>query len=274
MSPLSVADELRGNAFFDGLPEALLWHLARVGERVAYGADELLFREGDARAFFWVVVEGSVAIERTDAEGDGTAVRLAVFSPGSMLAEGSLLDDTPHGSSARATQPTTVIRFATSKLKPLFRDRPPLHAALISRAAKAISERLRSADAMLAGGRRGPGFGGATRIEHDFLGERAVPEAALYGVQTMRAMENFPITGVPLADFPELIVALAQVKEAAVRANVALGLLDTSVGDAIVNAAREIQQGRHHEHFRVDMIQGGAGTSTSLKALTTSIQRH
>ena len=88
----------------------------------------------------------------------------------------------------------------------------------------------------------------------------------LYGVQTLRAMENFPITGVLLADFPELIIALAQVKEAAAQANMALGLLDAKLGTVIIRAAREVQHGRHHEHFRVDMIQGGAGTSTNMNA--------
>ena len=266
MAQHSGADQLHGIAFFDGLPKALLWHLAKAGERVTLDVDQLLFREGDTRAFFCVILSGSVAIERANMEGDGAAIRLAIFSAGDVLAEGSLLDSSPHGSSARATQPTTIIRFATSALEPLFRDKPVLHAALVSRAAKAIAERLRSADAMLAGGRRGPGFGGATRKEHDFLGERDIPDAALYGVQTQRAMENFPITGVPLADFPELIIALAQVKEAAAEANMALGLLDETVGGAIVAAAKEIQQGRHHEHFRVDMVQGGAGTSTNMNA--------
>ena len=265
MTPGGAADQLRGIGFFDGLPDTLLWHLAKVGEQVTYNVNEPLFREGDPRAFFCVILDGSAAIERADASG-GAAIRLATFDSGSVLAEGSLLDDSPHGSTARATRPTTVLRFGTAALQPLFRDKPVLHAALVSRAAKAIAERLRSADAMLAGGRRGPGFGGATRIEHDFLGDREVPDAALYGVQTLRAMENFPITGVPMADFPELLVALAQVKEAAARANVTLGLLDPAIGEAIVNAAREIQHGKHHEHFRVDMVQGGAGTSSNMNA--------
>jgi aspartate ammonia-lyase len=268
MASQNIGDLLRDIAFFEGLPDQLLWHLAKAGEQKAFGVDEMVFREGEARTFFAVIVEGSVAIERADtASGqDGVSFRLATFGPGSVLAEGSLLDSTNHGSSARATRPTSVVLFRTEALERALKDAPALHAALVSRAARAIAERLRGADAMLAGGRRGPGFGGATRKEHDFLGERDVPDAALYGVQTLRAMENFPITGVPLADFPELIIAHAQVKEAAARANMTLGLLDAKVGDAIIRASREIQRGRHHEHFRVDMIQGGAGTSTNMNA--------
>ena len=105
-----------------------------------------------------------------------------------------------------------------------------------------------------------------SRREHDLLGERDVPESALYGVQTLRAMENFAISGVELREFPTLISAIAAVKEAAAIANRELGILDDDQADAIIGACREIRDGKHHEHFRVDMIQGGAGTSTNMNA--------
>ncbi|HEX5577014.1 MAG TPA: lyase family protein, partial [Gemmatimonadaceae bacterium] len=104
------------------------------------------------------------------------------------------------------------------------------------------------------------------RREHDLLGERDVPQAALYGVQTLRAMENFAISGVELHEFPTLVSAIAAVKEAAAMANRELGILDDAQADAIIAACREIRNGKHHEHFRVDMIQGGAGTSTNMNA--------
>ncbi|MEE1618170.1 aspartate ammonia-lyase [Brachybacterium sp. J153] len=107
---------------------------------------------------------------------------------------------------------------------------------------------------------------GATRLEHDLLGDREVPADAYYGVQTLRAQENFHITGVPLAHFPRLIEALAQVKRAAARANHALGALDGERAAAIEQACAEIADGALHEHFVVDMIQGGAGTSTNMNA--------
>ena len=105
-----------------------------------------------------------------------------------------------------------------------------------------------------------------TRREHDLLGERDVPHDALYGIQTLRAMENFAISGVELCEFPTLISAIASVKEAAAETNRELGLLSNEVADAIIAAARELRAGQHHEHFRVDMIQGGAGTSTNMNA--------
>ena len=75
-----------------------------------------------------------------------------------------------------------------------------------------------------------------TRIEHDLLGDRAVPASAYYGVHTLRAVENFPITGNPIAIYPDLIRALACIKQAAARANHELGLLDEEKTDAIVKA--------------------------------------
>ena len=105
-----------------------------------------------------------------------------------------------------------------------------------------------------------------TRREHDLLGERDVPADALYGIQTLRAMENFAISGVELNEFPTLVAALASVKEAAAAANRDLGLLSPEVSGALIAAAREIRAGKHHQHFRVDMIQGGAGTSSNMNA--------
>src|SRR5215213_2211761 len=105
-----------------------------------------------------------------------------------------------------------------------------------------------------------------TRREHDLLGERDVPEAALFGIQTLRAMENFAISGVELHEFPTLVAALAAVKEAAAESNKELGLLDDTTAAAIISACEEIRGGSHHADFRVDMIQGGAGTSTNMNA--------
>jgi aspartate ammonia-lyase len=255
-------DSLQGVRFFEGLPDTLIWHLSRAATPTRFDVDQLLFREGDARQFFAVITSGNVAIEHGP-----SLTRLAILGPGEVIGEGMLLEETHHGTSGRALQPTTAIVFTKETLEPLLKQNPALYAALVARAAKAIANRLKGADATLTGRGRLLGFaGGPTRREHDLLGERDVPDAALYGVQTLRALENFPITGVPLRDFPELIIALAQVKEAAARANAELGLIAPDITDAIVRAAREIQDGRHHEHFLVDMIQGGAGTSSNMNA--------
>ena len=105
-----------------------------------------------------------------------------------------------------------------------------------------------------------------TRTEHDLLGDRDVPADAYWGVHTERARENFPITGTPLSAYPHLIEALASVKEAAARTNAELGLLDAAVAEAIGTACQEIRGGALHDQFVVDVIQGGAGTSTNMNA--------
>lgn len=106
----------------------------------------------------------------------------------------------------------------------------------------------------------------ATRKEHDFIGELEIDDSVYYGVQTFRAMENFHITNERLSDFPVFVNALAQVKKAAALANHQLGLLDANIKDAICKACDQILAGQYHDQFVVDMIQGGAGTSTNMNA--------
>lgn len=105
-----------------------------------------------------------------------------------------------------------------------------------------------------------------SRTEHDLLGDREVPTDAYYGVHTLRAVENFAVTGIPISHYPDLLRALAQIKMAAARANMELGQLDAERAGAIVAACREIEAGALSDQFVVDVIQGGAGTSTNMNA--------
>ncbi|RHW21184.1 aspartate ammonia-lyase [Pseudomonas jilinensis] len=105
-----------------------------------------------------------------------------------------------------------------------------------------------------------------TRIEHDLLGNLAVPADAWYGIQTQRALDNFAITGVPISHFPAFIRALAMVKKAAALANRDLEVLAPHKAEAIVAACDDIIAGALHDQFVVDLIQGGAGTSTNMNA--------
>lgn len=102
------------------------------------------------------------------------------------------------------------------------------------------------------------------RIENDLLGDLNVPINAYYGVQTQRAIENFHISGVKLSQFPEFIKGLAYVKWAAAETNFTQGLLDEKLKNAIVQAAKEVIDGQFNDEFPIDMIQGGAGTSTNM----------
>ncbi|HKK33004.1 MAG TPA: aspartate ammonia-lyase [Desulfomicrobiaceae bacterium] len=104
------------------------------------------------------------------------------------------------------------------------------------------------------------------RVEQDSLGKRKVPADAYYGVQTVRAMENFQVTGIPVSHYSKHIQALACIKKAAALVNMELGVLDPAIGQAIMEACREVRSGRLDEQFTVDVIQGGAGTSVNMNA--------
>jgi len=104
------------------------------------------------------------------------------------------------------------------------------------------------------------------RKEHDLLGELDIPKDAYYGIQTFRSIENFQITGLKLCDFPDFIKGLAYTKQAAAEANHELGYLEDSVYKAMIQACKEVGESKFDKEFVVDMIQGGAGTSTNMNA--------
>ncbi len=106
----------------------------------------------------------------------------------------------------------------------------------------------------------------SVRIEKDLLGTLEVPADAYYGIQTLRAVQNFRLSGVPLSHYPKLVIGLAMVKQAAADANRELGHLSAAKHTAISTACARIIQGEFHDQFVVDMIQGGAGTSTNMNA--------
>ena len=104
------------------------------------------------------------------------------------------------------------------------------------------------------------------RLEHDFLGEMEIPANIYYGIQTMRALENFYVSGQPISTFPEFIRALAWIKKAAAKANAKLGVLPENIEKGICAACDDIIEGKLLDQFPVDVIQGGAGTSTNMNA--------
>ena len=260
----TVRDQLRQAHFLEGVTETLLHQLAKLVEQKTFETDAILFTEGAPRRFMAILTSGAVAIEKSV---NSRPVRLVTLGAGEAVGEGVLLDDSPHGTSARALQRTEAFLLTSDQMGTMIKDHPQLFAALVGRAARAISHRLAATDATLVGRGRTVGFTGSrTRRERDMLGDRDVPDDALYGIQTQRALENFPITGVAIREFPSLVEALATIKAAAALANMELGLMEQTIADAIVRASDEIREGRHHEHFLVDAIQGGAGTSTNMNA--------
>lgn len=255
----AVLSFLKKIELFRNLDEQELRELANSVIERNYNTGDLLFQENGPREDVFTIYDGEIELFKSNSYG--VELRLSTFGAGDFLGEGPWTDDSPHSTSARALQPTTVLaihsdffdRSAATTLK-VFSN----IARVMSRRMQNVNSRMLNPAAQYQSGR--------TRREHDLLGERDVPFECCYGIQTLRAVENFDISGVRLVSFPALIEALAMVKEAAAEANFGLGLLDPTVKDAIVLACREIRNGKHHNHFVVDMIQGGAGTSTNMNA--------
>ena len=248
---------------FADLNEEELGDLLEHMQERYYEPEQLLFEENTPRLNLYLIHKGSVELFKQTPTRDET--RLALFGSGDFLGEGSLMDDYPHSTGARALEATTVLTISRAEFQEMFERYPGIGAKLLSRIARVISRRMRQTSTRVvnAGAQY---ISGRTRAEHDLLGDRDVPYEFYYGVQTLRGMENFNISGIPLSHYPDMIIALARVKMGAAYANHDLSLLSDEVKDAIVEACQEIIDGRLHTHFVVDMIQGGAGTSTNMNA--------
>ncbi|MBN1302161.1 MAG: aspartate ammonia-lyase [Melioribacteraceae bacterium] len=225
--------------------------------------NQVIFTESNPRKNLYLIFDGEIELYKKTPFG--TEKRLSYFSRYDFLGEGSLMDDSPHSTSARTLLKTKVYLIPKAKFQKLFEVKPELAAHILSKIARVISRRMRQANVHVINA--GSQYqSGRTRSEHDLLGDREVPYEFYYGVQTLRALENFNISGVTLSSYPLLIESLAIVKMAAATTNCEIGLISKPVADAIVQACNEIINGKYHTHFVVDMIQGGAGTSTNMNA--------
>jgi len=250
---------IKGIELFNGLNERELNTLIEYIEKKNFKKGELLFEENGKREDIFIIYKGEVELFKT--LHFGSEKKLSYFSKGDFLGEGSWTDDSPHSTSARAKEETIVFSIH----KKYFNENGPATVKIFSNIARVISRRMRHANNRMVNV-AAQYESGRTRNEHDLLGDREVPTEYLYGIQTLRAIENFNISGVTLSFYPFVIQALAMVKLAAARANSDLGLLDNSVSNAIIRACNEIINGKYYNHFIVDMIQGGAGTSTNMNA--------
>jgi aspartate ammonia-lyase len=247
-----------------GLPVSELAAIVERGSVIEYKGGDCLFHESTPRQWFGLVVEGEVEIVRGL---HGRQTHLATLTEGALISEGMLLDACAHSASAFARGETTsVLQVPAAVLDEVKASKPDLYYRLVARVAQRIGDRLRAASEMLAGQREAAPQVSSYRTEHDSLGEREIPNNAYYGVQTVRALENFAISGVPLRNFEHFVKALAYVKKAAAQANAELNCLDAKIADAIVKACDEVLAGKLHDQFVVDMMQGGAGTSTNMNA--------
>ncbi len=237
--------------------------VAATSTPVNFREGELLFEENTPRAGLYLLQEGEVELCKRTPFGDEK--RLAHFRPGDFLGEGVLMNEDPHSTSARALTAAQVLVLEGGRLTALLHSRPSIGVKVLSRTARVIVRRMRSTTVRVID-ENAQFISGRSRREHDLLGERDVPHEYYYGIQTLRALENFPISGITMDLYPALIEALAMVKMAAAKANEELGLISHAEAGAIVLACEEIAAGKLHNQFVVDMIQGGAGTSTNMNA--------
>ncbi len=247
---------------FRDIDPAIVATLLPSARRREVPAGSALFTRLSPRDSVYVILEGRLEIVGGPPEAE---VQLIVLGPGETVGEGALLHSALHSTSARALTPVTLLEFPREALLESLRRDGNAAIAIMTRVALTMSRRLLFASSRDVGIEKAYASG-ATRREHDLLGERQVPADALFGVQTLRGLENFAITGIRLHHFPTFVRALAMVKQAAARANLALGLLEPALARAIDAAAQEIIDGHWHGHFVVDMVQGGAGTSTNMNA--------
>ncbi len=259
MDKQQTMEFLKGVRLFQDLDEKQLGILASSVQEESYKKGDLLFWENGPRVEFFVVLDGEVELFKSGSYG--AEVKLALFHTGDFLGEGSWLEGSTHSTTARAVTPVSVLVVG----KEYFQQNADATMKVFSRIVQVVSLRMGQAN-MQRIHTGSQYFSGSTRVEHDLLGDRNVPAEAYYGVQTLRAVENFMISGVTIGFYPSIINGLAMVKEAAAEANHDLGLISTDMRDAIVSACHEILNGKYHQHFVVDMIQGGAGTSTNMNA--------
>ena len=237
--------------------------LSKNFELKIYPQNALLYVENNPRKNLYIIYDGEVELFKKTPFGEEK--RLSIFTKLDFFGEGAFIDDTPHSTSARATINTNILQLSASKFIELEKIEPHIPIKIFSRMAKVIFRRMQFANTRVIS-LSAQYRSGRTRSEHDLLGDRDVPHEVYYGIQTMRGLENFNISGVALSFYPVLIEALALVKMAAAKANYDLGLLSKPITDAIVQACQEIISGKYHGHFVIDMIQGGAGTSTNMNA--------
>ncbi len=259
MNKREIKDFIRTIELFRGLSDEELDIICEEVKSQQYREGEFLFRENDPRESIYIIYSGEVELFKM--LPNGQEKKLVFFQKGDFLGEGSLAVDSLHSTSARAIEDSEILILP----RDFFFEYGATAIKIFSNIIRVISRRMKYSNARIMHA-AAQYVSGVKRKEHDLLGERDVPNESYYGIQTLRAMENFNITGVTLSFYPVLIESLAMVKMAAAEANRELGLLDEPVYKAIVQACREIIKGKYHQHFVVDMIQGGAGTSTNMNA--------
>jgi aspartate ammonia-lyase len=260
---MALIEFLKTTELFKQLDSSELSKIEKVLKIITLPPNSLIYEVNSERDSVYIVQSGSVELYRHNYSGSKEVIN--ILKSRESFGEGTILDSYPHSSNAITLQDTSLISFTRKEIVNLMENEPLLASKILAQTVKLISRRIRLASFNNAG----PGSqyaSGRTRTEHDLLGDRDVPFDAYYGIQTLRALENFNISGVPISHYPNLIKSLAIVKMAAAKANNEVGELSAEITDAISVACEEIISGKFHTQFVVDLMQGGAGTSTNMNA--------
>ncbi len=248
---------------FQNLNDDELQEIISIINKKDFEKDEILFEEHFERKNIYIIKSGGVELFKKSAFGAIT--HITQFQKFDFIGEGAVVDDSPHSTSAKVLCKSEIYIIPADNLKSLLIKNGSLSIKIFTEISHIISRRMsHAATRMISIGAQY--VSGRSRKEHDLLGYRNVPDEYYYGVQTLRARENFNISGINISFFPVIIKAFAIVKKAAALANNDLKLLSDELKDAIVFACDELLKGKHKKHFVVDMIQGGAGTSTNMNA--------
>ncbi len=254
---------LRNIELFSKLNDSELVKILDIVELKEYKKGDVLFKEDYERKYIYVIYEGEVELYKSTPFGKDK--RVTYFAKYDFIGEGAIVDNSPHSTSARTMIDSQIFVLDKNNLKEILNNNGNIAVKIFTEVSQVISRRMSHSNTrmMNVGAQY---VSGRTRKEHDLLGYRDIQDEYFYGIQTMRARENFNISGVILNFYPNIINGFAIVKKAAAKANFDLGLLSEPVAKAIDSACNFIIQGRYHKHFVVDMIQGGAGTSTNMNA--------
>lgn len=257
----SVIQCLSQVELFNGLPNQDIALFAELSEQRQLLAGDILFHDSELADALYVIQSGSIQLI-----DDKQAQSLTVFSRNEFIGETILVADVhQHNYTAKAYTNTTLYRFSRDDLVNLLEQRGDLALKLSAIISQIIIRRMEHASSRYENVAKLYRSSGE-RVEHDLLGDKQIPQTAYYGIQTLRALENFDISGITLNFCPDFIRGFAKVKKAAALANHDLGLLPDGLIEPICQACDEITLGMLHNHFIVDMIQGGAGTSTNMNA--------
>ncbi|MGE5410870.1 MAG: cyclic nucleotide-binding domain-containing protein, partial [Clostridiales bacterium] len=228
-----INEFLKEIELFKGLDEDEIKLISKQVEVKEFSAGSIVFMENSPRKNLYVIYEGEIELFKKTRFGEEK--RLSFFTKFDFMGEGTLMDDSPHSTSARSLLDSTLFAISRDKLIDIYKQYPDLGIKMLSRIAKVVYRRMKQSNSRIVNA-LAEFKSGRTRLEHDLLGEREVPNESYYGVQTLRALENFNISGIPISQFPALIEALAMVKMAAAKANNTLGLLSKPITDSIVQA--------------------------------------